>query len=115
MLSLGDGSLDKRVFKTIAFKFDHKVVLSTPFVERLIVLPKVLKAIIKLMDYVASPINYMIVIDREDVEGEKYLRRATKEYGFELEDFTKIDEYAYMLEVKKRGKNFKDIHGDQWL
>ena len=46
----GDGSLDKRVFKTIAFKSDHKVVLSTPFVEHLIVLPKVLKAIIKLMD-----------------------------------------------------------------
>jgi len=36
----GDGSLDKRVFKTIAFKFDHKVVLSTPFVEHLIVFTK---------------------------------------------------------------------------
>jgi len=52
----------------------------------------------------------MIVIDREHVEGEKYLRRATKEYGFELEDFTKIDEYAYRLEVKRGVK----LQGYTW-
>ncbi|MCL7388995.1 MAG: hypothetical protein LZ173_03550 [Thaumarchaeota archaeon] len=103
----GNGALDKRVFKTIASKFNHKVVLSTPFIEHLTGLSEALKAIIKLMDYITLPFTYIIVIDCEHVESEEYLRGVTKEYGFEIKDFTKIDEYAYMLEVKRGVKTSK--------
>ena len=78
------------MLKTIASKFNHKLVLSTTSIEHLTGLPEVLKAIIKLIDYVATPFNYTIVAEREHVEGEEYLSRVTKEYSFELEALLRL-------------------------
>lgn len=107
-LIIGNGQMDERIFGTIASKFDHSMTISNPLSAHETGLSAAFKAIAKLVERV-KPLNYLIVIDKEHMEKEGDPKKLLGEYGFELQGFTKINEFAYKIKAK-RGDRVANIY-----
>ncbi|MGC9104055.1 MAG: hypothetical protein ACP5JF_04580 [Candidatus Methanodesulfokora sp.] len=99
----GDGQMDERIFSAIASKFDHEITVSNPLSAHKTGLSAAFKAVTELAERVRPSFNYLIIIDQEHVRGEE-LKRIVGEYGFELQNFTKINDFAYKLRARRGGK-----------
>jgi hypothetical protein len=99
----GNGRGDERIFGAISSKFNDKITISNPLLSHETGLSAAFKSIAKIAELVSSPSRYIIVIDREHVD-ENNLRGFAGEYGFELQSLGKLNEFAYLLEVKRSGR-----------